>query len=153
MGEILCRAYGEMGLKIVILRISAPYGFVSNQSVISRFLNLVKKGKNLELWGSGSRSQVFTFVEDIVDGLYRAGNEYFKSCEEFELGTGKNCSINDLTGWFGNYPTKSIPKRDGEMRESLCTDTHAHDLLNWKPRTYLKDYIQDFVETEKFLNE
>jgi len=65
MGEILCRAYNEMGLKTVILRISGPYGFVSNQSVIPKFLNLVKKDKNIELWGNGSRSQVFTFVEDV----------------------------------------------------------------------------------------
>ena len=69
------------------------------------------------------------------------------------MGTGKNCSINDLAGWFGEYPTKPIPKRDGEMRESLCTDTHARDLLGWNPTRTLQKYIEDFVETERFLNE
>ena len=101
----------------------------------------------------GEQRRDFTHVEDIVDGLYRAGNEYFKECEEFELGTGKNCSINDLAGWFGEYPTKPIPKRDGEMRESLCTDTKALEVLNWTPTRSLEDYIIDFVETEGFLNE
>ncbi len=54
-----------MGLRTVILRISAPYGYVSNQSVIPKFIKLAKQDKNIELLGSGSRSQVFTFVEDI----------------------------------------------------------------------------------------
>ena len=88
MGEILCGAYNEMGLRTVILRISAPYGYVSNQSVIPKFIKLAKQDKNIELLGSGSRSQVFTFVEDIgyacrlamenssVNGIYNiAGNE------------------------------------------------------------------------------
>ena len=90
----------------------------------------------------------------IVDGLVRTGNEYFKECEEFELGSGKNHSINELSNMFGeDYPCDSLPVRDGETRESLCTDTHAYDLLNWKSRIYLKDYIQGFVETERFFNE
>ena len=55
---------------------------------------------------------------------------------------------------FGkDYPREYIPVRDGETRVSLCTDTHAHDLLNWKPRIDLKDYIKGFVETERFFNE
>ena len=122
-------------------------------TVVGIFERQYKNGEPLTITWDGEQRRDFTHVEDIVDGLYRAGNEYFKECEEFELGTGKNCSINELTGWFGDYPTKSIPKRDGEMRESLCTDTHAYDLLGWNPTRTLQKYIEDFVETERFLNE
>ncbi len=151
-GAELCRMYSEVyDLPVSICRFYNVYGPHQETegeycTVVGIFERQYKNGHPLTITGDGEQRRDFTHVDDIVDGLIRAGNEYFKSCEEFELGTGKNCTINDLTGWFGNYPTKSIPKRDGEMRESLCTDTHAHDLLNWKPRIDLKDYIKDFVD-------
>ena len=65
MGELLCGLYNNSNLSISVLRTKAPYGYISNQSVIPRFLDLSKKSKDLELWGKGSRTQIFTFVEDI----------------------------------------------------------------------------------------
>ena len=158
-GSELCRMYSEVyDLPVSICRFYNVYGPHQETegeycTVVGIFERQYKNGHPLTITGDGEQRRDFTHVDDIVDGLIRAGNEYFKSCEEFELGTGKNCSINDLTGWFGNYPTKSIPKRDGEMRESLCTDTHAYDLLGWNPTRTLQKYIEDFVETERFLNE
>ncbi len=90
MGELFCKMYGARGsLRTVILRISAPYGYAgTNTAVIPKFIERAKCNSDLELWGNGSRSQVFTFVEDIgracrlvieksaVQGVYNiAGNE------------------------------------------------------------------------------
>jgi UDP-glucose 4-epimerase len=123
-------------------------------TVVGIFERQYKNGEPLTITGDGEQRRDFTHVDDIVDGLVRTGNEYFKKCEEFELGSGKNYSINELSNMFGeDYPCDSLPVRDGETRVSLCTDTHAHDLLNWKPRIDLKDYIKGFVETERFFNE
>ena len=48
---------------------------------------------------------------------------------------------------FGkSYPKKYIPARSGEYDETLCTDTKAHDLLNWKPKGNIKNYIDEWVE-------
>ena len=41
----------------------------------------------------------------------------------------------------------------GEYDETLCTDKLAHELLDWNPTRDLEDYIKDFVETQRFLNE
>ena len=67
MGELFCKMYGARGsLRTVILRISAPYGYAgTNTAVIPKFIEQAKCDSDLELWGNGSRSQVFTFVEDI----------------------------------------------------------------------------------------
>jgi len=98
MGEILCKTYNKMGLRTVILRISAPYGYVSNQSVLPKFIKFAKQDKNIELWRGGSRSQVFTFVEDIgyacilamgnksVNGIYNiTGNKSITMSELAEM--------------------------------------------------------------------
>ena len=159
-GAGLCRMYSEVyDLPVSICRFYNVYGPHQETegeycTVVGIFERQYKNGEPLTITGDGEQRRDFTHVDDIVDGLVRTGNEYFKECEEFELGSGKNHSINELSNMFGeDYPCDSLPVRDGETRESLCTDTHAYDLLNWKSRIYLKDYIQGFVETERFFNE
>ena len=159
-GAELCRMYSEVyDLPVSICRFYNVYGPHQETegeycTVVGIFERQYKNGEPLTITGDGEQRRDFTHVDDIVDGLVRTGNEYFKECEEFELGSGKNHSINELSNMFGeDYPCDSLPVRDGETRESLCTDTHAYDLLNWKSRIYLKDYIQGFVETERFFNE
>jgi|GEM_PF-506480 len=52
--------------KLCNLRISAPYGpGYRNKSVIPILVERALNGENLELWGTGSREQVFTYVRDI----------------------------------------------------------------------------------------
>ena len=103
-------------------------------------------------------------MDDIVDGLVRCGralripNEYNVGPEQisgevFELGRGKNYSMNEVVDMFGEYPRKYIPAREGEYPVTLCEDTKAHELLGWNPTRDMEDYVSDFLETEKFLNE
>ena len=161
-GAELCRMYSEIyELPVSICRfynVYGPYQETEGEycTVVGIFERQYQNGEPLTITWDGEQRRDFTHVDDIVDGLVRSGDEYFKVCEEFELGTGENCSINELASWFGeDYPCDSLPKRDGEMRESLCTDTYAHELLGWKSRIDLKNYIKDFVENnnEKFLKE
>ena len=83
---------------------------------------------------------------DIVDGLIRASQYKSDSLsEEFEFGNGKNYSINELAEAFGDYPKEYIPKRDGEMRETLCTDKKARKEMGWKPYSIdIIDYIKKY---------
>jgi nucleoside-diphosphate-sugar epimerase len=68
LGEVLCRQFLNQGkLFPSVLRISAPYGYVlESNAVIPRFIKQVRSGEDIELWGTGSRAQTFTFVEDIA---------------------------------------------------------------------------------------
>ncbi len=167
-GSELCRMYSEVyDLPVSICRFYNVYGPHQETegeycTVVGIFERQYKNGHPLTITGDGEQRRDFTHVDDIVDGLVRSGNALLDegasvvSGQEFELGSGKNYSINELSNMFGeDYPCDSLPVRDGETRVSLCTDTHAHDLLNWKPRIDLKDYIKDFVENdnEKFLNQ
>jgi len=53
-----------------------------------------------------------------------------------------NYSINELADAFGDYPREYIPKRPGEVRESLNTDTKAYTMLGWKPKGDIIEYIK-----------
>ncbi len=165
-GEELCKMYSfiyEVPTSICrFYNVYGPHQETEGEycTVVGIFERQYKNGESLTITWDGEQRRDFTHVEDIVDGLVRSGNALLgegvsvATGQEFELGSGKNYSINEVVKFFGDkYPIKRIPKRDGEMRETLCTDTHAHELLDWKPTKDLKDYVSAFVETERFLNE
>ena len=156
-GEELCKLYHNVyGLDVSICRfynVYGPHQLTEGDycTVVGIFESLYKEGKPLTITGDGEQRRDFTHVDDIVDGIVLTSEKYFEECEVFELGRGKNFSINEIANMFGeNYPKKYIDARLGEYPTTLCED---RSLPNWKPVRNIEDYIKDFVETEKFLNE
>lgn len=120
-------------------------------TVLGIFQKLYEEGKPLTITGDGEQRRDFTYVGDIVDGLWRCGehlvyrNSSKTNGQTFELGRGKNYSINEIAGAFGDYPTEYIDKRPGEMRNTLNTDTKARDMLGWEPTVDIIDYIKNNI--------
>ena len=153
-GEELCKLYSSVyDLNTTICRFYNVYG--PNQimtgdyaTVVGIFQEQYSKGKPLTPTGDGEQRRDFTHVDDIVDGLYRCMGKDFRA-EEFEFGTGKNHSINEVAAMFGDYPVEYIPARKGEYPTTLCTDTKAAELLGWSATDQLKGWIEDFVVFNK----
>ena len=120
-------------------------------NVLGIFERQYSEGKPLTVTGDGEQRRDFTYVGDIVDGLVRVSNamngevDMIYAAEVFELGNGSNRSINELTEAFGDYPTEYIDGRPGEMRETLNIDTKARDLLGWKPKGDIVEYIKKSI--------
>ena len=121
--------------------------------VLGIFERQFYKGNPLTITGDGEQRRDFTHVEDIVDGLVKCGHGLLDACtisgEVFELGNGKNYSINEIVDAFGDYPKKYIDARPGEMRKTLNTDTKARDVLGWKPKNDILNYIRENYEIQK----
>ena len=102
---------------------------------------MLDKGE-LTITGDGEQRRDFTHVDDIVDGLMRCGEHFNFRGEEFEFGRGENFSINVIAQSF-DWDYTYIPKRPGEMRKTLCTDTKAKEMLGWEPKRDILDYIEE----------
>ena len=130
----ICRFYNVYG----------PHQLTEGEycTVIGIFEKQFREGKELTITGDGEQRRDFTHVFDIVDGIVKCGEQIEKSNGQiFELGRGENNSINVVAqslDWGYTY----IPKRPGEVQETLCTDTKAQELLGWKPGVDLLDYIE-----------
>ena len=156
-GEEMCKLYNSVyDLPIATCRFYNVYGDGQLSegaycTVLGIFERLFKAGEPLTITSDGEQRRDFTDVMDIVDGLVRCGrsllipNEYHAKVngETFELGNGKNYSINELADAFGDYPREYIPERPGEVRESLNTDIKAYEKLGWKPKGDIVKYIKD----------
>ena len=148
--EELCNLYSKLfDVPTTICRFYNVYGeYQTNEgaycNVLGIFERKYKKGKPLTITGNGEQRRDFTYVGDIVDGLIRASQYKSDSLsEEFELGNGKNYSINELAEAFGDYPKEYIDARPGEMRVTLNTDTRAGDLLGWKPKGDIIKFVKE----------
>jgi len=150
-GEQLCKLYDNVyNLPVATCRFYNVYG--PNQledgayaTVLGIFIKQHKEGRPLTITGNGEQRRDFTHVDDIVDGIVKCGENINEvSGEIFELGRGKNHSINEVASMFGeNYPTQYIPARKGEYDVTLADYSRAEEMLGWKPLIDLEDYVNE----------
>jgi UDP-glucose 4-epimerase len=156
-GEQLCQLYNECyDLPTAVCRFYNVYGDYQLEdgayaTVIGIFEKQFREGETLTITSNGEQRRDFTHVVDIVDGLVKCGYGLLDACmisgEEFELGSGKNYSINELADMFGkDYPRKYLPLRNGEYDNTLCTDKKANEMLGWSPTHSLVEYVNKIVE-------
>ena len=101
------------------------------------------------LWGDGSPTREFLYVEDCADGLALAAERY-DGAEPVNLGTGNEIAIRDLasliaelTGFTGEIVwDTSMP--NGQPRRSLDT-TRAKELFGWEARTDFREGLEQTI--------
>ena len=151
-GEELCKLYSKVySLQTAICRfynVYGPHQLTEGEycTVIGIFERQKKNSEVLTITGDGQQRRDFTHVNDIVDGLIKCGLDLIRkdnskaNGETFELGRGVNYSINEVANMFGGEKTY-IDQKKGEVRDTLCVDLKAKELLNWNPKRNLEDYI------------
>ena len=150
IGEDIITLYQKhYNLKATITRFYNVYGPYQLEeggycTVIGIWLKAFRSNQALLVTGEGEQRRDFTHVDDIVDALIKIQNTETYG-EDFELGRGKNYSLNELIKAIGVTP-EYIPSRPGEARNTLNENTKAKDVLGWKPEKDIIHYIkQEFT--------
>jgi len=146
--EVLHMFEVNYGLKFAIARFYNVYGphqltEGGYTTLIGRWLNNIEKGLPCEIYGDGEQRRDFTHVDDIVDGLLAMHTDKSYG-HAFELGRGKNYSVNEVAEMFGITPEYKPPK-PGEARDTLCENKDATEILGWIPQKELLNYIKDII--------
>jgi len=104
----------------------------------------------IEVWGSGSASREFLYVEDCAEGIVRAAASYNES-DPINLGNGRELIIRDLveiiahlTGFEGEIRWQA-GKPDGQPRRQLDT-TRAYEKFGFRAQTSLEDGLLKTIE-------
>lgn len=161
VAESLCINYHhEHNLDIRIIRIFNTYGIRMDPDdgrVISNFINQALRGEPLTVYGDGSQTRSFCYVDDLLDGMV-AMMEQDESIGPVNLGNPVENSMQELaekiikiTGSKSEIAHLELPKDDPKQR---CPDiTLAKSLLKWEPtidlETGLKrtiEYYQDLMD-------
>lgn len=145
--EIIMLYQYHYNLQATIARfynVYGPYQLLEGgyTTLIGRWINNINNNLSCVIYGTGEQRRDFTHVDDIVDALVLIMDKKAYGYE-FELGRGKNYSVNEVAEMFEIIPTYELPK-DGEAKETLNTSTKAKSVLGWEPKKELLDYIKSF---------
>ena len=151
-GEQACEMYSKVyDMSTVIARffnvygdrqpISGPYA-----TVVGVFEGQHANGVTLTVTGTGEQRRDFTHVSDIVSGL-RALSEGEYRGDVYNLGTGKNYSINELAKMFEGAEIEYIPARPGEAKMTLADITKTTADTGWEPKVRIQDYVKQCLST------
>ena len=144
-GEQTCEMFHKVfGVKASIARFFNVYGERQPTTgpyatVVGVFEEQSKIGEAITVTGNGEQRRDFTHVNDIVHGLIAMSKDE-GSCCIYQLGTGKNYSINELAKMFSDK-IEYIPKRPGEAWITLADNSEAKEKLSWSPIISLEKYI------------
>jgi len=107
-------AIGELwGIETVILRIFNAYGPgqplpPSHAPVVARFLSQAISGGSIVIFGDGGQTRDFVYVNDVVEGLVRAGQARGVNRSIFNIGSGTEVSITELVETIGQVTGREV---------------------------------------------
>jgi UDP-glucose 4-epimerase len=147
--ELYCRTFEEnCGIETVSLRYFNVYGprQISGQysGVISMFARGILRGQPLTIFGDGSQSRDFVYVNDVVDATVRALQAKSENRVVFNIASGTETTIHELAeimqGLVGRRPgVKFLPPRLADPHRGVADITKARNELGFDPRTSLRD--------------
>lgn len=150
------QAYREQyGLTAIYLLPANLYGprdnfdLESSHVIAALIRKMLESPEEIVLWGDGTPTREFLYVDDCVEGLLLAGERY-DGAEPVNLGTGVETSIRelaetvaDLTGFDGEIVwDTSMP--NGQPRRSLDA-SRAEELFGFRARTPLREGLEQTV--------
>ncbi len=110
----------------------------------------VKNAPSIDVWGDGSPTREFLYVEDAAEGILSAA-EHYSSSDPINLGSGREISIKDLaelitelTGYQGELKWDTS-KPNGQPRRALNTDK-AEEQFGFKAKTPFREGLQKTVQ-------
>jgi len=152
----------QRNLGIKVARIFNTYGprmHPNDGRVVSNFIVQALLGRDITIYGEGSQTRSFCYVDDLVDGLIRlmgtshdvAGPVNIGNPDEFSILELASTIIN-LTGSSSKIVNKPLPQDDPRQRRPDISK--AKEELSWTPRTKLKEgLIQTIAYFEQLLSD
>lgn len=154
--RIACERLSELyvklyGVNVAAMRFFSVYGKHEEAkkqyaNLVSQFLWAMKSGERPVIYGDGMQRRDFVFAGDVVDALIAATN--IKGFEVFNVGTGKNYSLNELVDMLNAELGTDIEPEYVKMpvnnyvMETLADTKKAKEKLGFSAKTSLEEGIK-----------
>ena len=152
--EAMCMAYyREHGIDIRISRIFNTYGTrmkLTDGRVIPTFISQALSGKDITIFGDGSHTRSFCYVDDLIEGIFDLSDSENLNGKVVNLGNPDEFSIKSLaeiiislTGSQSNIIYQDIPEDDPPIRKPDITK--AKELLGFSPKISLEEGLKNII--------
>jgi len=150
--------YRQHGLQIKVMRIFNTYGprmHPDDGRVVSNFIVQALRNEPITIYGDGSQSRSFCYVDDLIEGMIALMNSEDQVTGPINVGNPKEFTIKhlaehilELTGSSSELEFKTLPSDDPKQRKPDIS--LAESVLGWTPKveltTGLKDTVSYFKE-------
>ena len=158
--EAITMAYHTFhGVETRIVRIFNTYGpkmRLNDGRVLPAFIGQALRGEDITIFGDGSQTRAFCYVDDLVEGIYRLLHSDYSS--PVNIGNPDEISIKDfaeeiikLTGTDQKVVFKDLPVDDPKQRQPDIAK--AKELLDWSPKVGRAEGLKITYEYFKSLSE
>lgn len=151
MAHTYHRLYGTKSTGLRFFTVYGPYG--RPDMALFMFTEKAIKGEVLPVFGEGKMQRDFTYVDDIVSGIVASVDKNYDD-EIFNLGCGRKEELMDYIGMvektLGFEAKKEfLPMQPGDVQASLADVTKAAKMLDYAPKTTIREGVPKFVQWYK----
>ena len=149
--EVMCYTYHYLhGIDVTVFRYFTVYGPAGRPDMsLFRFVQWIREGRTVQVFGDGRQERDFTFVEDVargtIAGLKPVGYEVVNLGNDSPHLLSETIEIiEQLTGQRAKIEYSDAHKAD--VRATWANIDKARTLLGWEPRTELAEGLRRLVE-------
>ncbi len=151
-GERLCAQYSQKGIACSALRFFNVYGQGQNPrsayaAAIPAFIDRAQKNEDLVIFGNGSQTRDFVYVDDVVDAIQKAAGK----SGIYNVGSGVSTPILSLAEKIialtaSSSKIRFAPARMGEVAHSVADTRHAEPALGFQATLSLDTGLRNLLQ-------
>jgi UDP-glucuronate 4-epimerase len=152
-GELLCHAYAHLfGLSIACLRLFTVFGPAQRPDLaIGKFMRLIAAGERVPVFGDGTTSRDYTYVDDIVGGCLaaetRLRSEPEGFCRIWNLGGSHPVTLADMVRAIGDVLGRTpdierLPLQAGDVDRTWADLDRSRAELGYEPKVAFEDGLR-----------
>lgn len=157
--EVMTHVYHKLfNMNVIMLRFFTVYGPRQRPDLaINKFTRLMLNDEEVTMFGDGTTSRDYTYIDDIVSGIYSSINYVLNNNDVYEIVNLGNSSpvslkemINTIAEVLNKEPKiKEMPMQQGDVDIAYADISKAKEMLNYDPKTPFKEGIEKFVKWYK----
>ena len=154
--ELMGHVYSQLyDIRFLGLRFFTVFGPRQRPDLaINKFFRLIEAGEPIPVFGDGSTRRDYTYIDDIVDGVFGALHYRSSSYEVINLGNDQTITLQQMIETIETVIGKSAvierhSEQPGDVPQTWADVTKAAELLGYKPKTSFRDGLAKFYDWRK----
>ena len=153
ISETLCYEYKKKGAEVNVIRIFNTYGPYMDSDdgrVISNFINQALKDENITIYGDGTQTRSFCFIDDLVDGISKILDSEINLDRPINLGNPEEYNVSEIANKIIDQTCSrskivfhELPKND-PLKRKPCIES-AKNFFSWQPKVSIDEGIRETV--------
>ena len=157
--EVMAHVYHKLyDMNIVMLRFFTVYGPKQRPDLaINKFTRLMLEEKEIPMFGDGTTSRDYTYVDDIVEGIIKSCEYTLENKNVYEIlniGNSSPTSLKEMINTIARVldvepKIKQLPMQPGDVDRTYADISKAKKLIGYEPKTTFEEGIRKFVNWYK----